>query len=233
MPSDHFLDSNVLVGSRISWDKQYSDAVQYMAVDGIIRHTSKRVYYESKGVFERSRGLILKFLKEFYERFSKYSNALHIEQTVRKFTESFIKPLKEKEEKIINSFVNQNFEDLKNVALNGESELGDFRQNVIDSIKSAINSIDNDCHPDSSALVYRYDSCPDYYKINIGYTELYNVIGYENDALVLMDSNLIKNNYIKNDVCFITADQKHILSNKKEIERILSGIFVMSPKSFK
>lgn len=231
MPYDHFLDANILIGSRISWDIQYNSAVTYMATEGIVRHTSKRVYNESRGAFERSRRLILNFLKEFYNKFSKYSNPLHIDMNIKIFTGNFIRPLKEKEGKIINSFVNQNFEDLKNVALSGEVELGAFKNNVIDSINNAINSIDNDCYPDSKAVVCRYDDCPNYYTIDIGYNQILNVINYENDTLVLMDSYFIKNNYIKNGVCFVTTDQKHILSNKTEIERILSGIFVISPVS--
>ena len=190
LPHDHFLDANILIGSRISWDIQYNSAVTYMAAKGIVRHTSKRVYNESRGAFERSRRLILNFLKEFYNKFSKYSNP----------------------RKIINSFVNQNSEDLKNVALSGEVGLGDFKKNVIDSINNAINSIDNDCYPDLKAVVCRYDGCPNYYTIDIGYNQILNVINYENDALVLMDSYFIKNNYIKNSVYFVTTDQKHILS---------------------
>ncbi len=96
MFSDHFLDANIMVGSRISWDRQYNSTTRYMAMEGIRRHTSKRVYNESRGVFERSRGLILKYLKRFYEEFNKSPDPTRLDQIIRYFTKKFSSTLGEK-----------------------------------------------------------------------------------------------------------------------------------------
>ncbi|NJD04712.1 MAG: hypothetical protein FIA99_19405 [Ruminiclostridium sp.] len=225
---DHFLDANILVGSRIDWDKQHNLATKYMAVEGLKKHTSKRVYNESKGVFERTRRLILSYLKKFYEEFSVSSNPLRIDQIIKAFTKKFADKFEEKEQNILNSFVERNFGDIRNIALGGEKELGDFKKVVIDTFKNALNSIDRDCVPDSKALIYRYDGCPlTYYTKE--YIKLSEVINYENDILVLLDSYFIKNKHIINNICFVTTDYNHILKNKSEIEKVLNGISLMCP----
>lgn len=232
MFNDHFLDANILVGSRVDWDKQHNLATKYMAIEGVKRHTSRRVYYESKGVFERSRRLILSYLIKFYERFSRFSNSLHIDQSIIAFTKEFVGRLEEKEQKILNSFVAQNFGEIRNVALGGEKELGDFKRIVVSTFKNAINSIDKDCISDSNALICRYDGCPPHYNVYYAeeYTKLYRAINYENDILVLLDSYFIKNNHIKNNICFVTTDYEHILKNKIIIESALVGVSLLNPK---
>ncbi len=231
MFSDHFLDANILVGSRISWDRQYNSTTRYMAMEGIRRHTSKRVYYESRGVFERSRSLILKCLKRFYEEFNKSRDPMRLDQIIRAFTRRFSGSLGEKERKILNSFVERNFMEIRNTALGGEEELGDFRRAVIGAFMGAINSIDRDCYSDPKAMILRYDDCPYDYRncYAVENNRLLKVINYENDVFVVLDSYFIRNKYIKNKVCFVTTDHEHILKNKAEIEIVLTGIFVMQP----
>ncbi len=231
MFSDHFLDANILVGSRISWDKQHNSTTRYMALEGIRRHTSKRVYYESRGVFERSRGLILKYLKRFYEEFNISPDPMRLDQIIRAFTRKFSGSLGEKDSKILNSFVERNFMESRNIALGGEREFGDFIRAIIDAFMGAINSIDRDCYSDTKAMICRYDDCPpDYRNCYVAENNrLLKVINYENDVSVVLDSYFIKNKYIKNNVCFVTTDHEHILKNKAEIESILTGIFIMQP----
>jgi hypothetical protein len=232
MFSDHFLDANILVGSRISWDRQYNGTTRYMALEGIRRHTSKRVYYESRGVFERSRGLILKYLKRFYEEFNRSRDPMRLDQIIRAFTRKFSGSLGEKESKILNSFVERNFMEIRNTALGGEREFGDFRRAIIDAFMGAINSIDRDCYSDPKAVICRYDDCPPDYR-NCYAAEnnrLLKVINYESDVLVALDSYFIRNKYIKNNVCFVTTDHEHMLKKKAEIESILTGIFIMQPR---
>ncbi len=232
MFNDHFLDANILVGSRVDWDRQHNLAAKYMAVEGVKRHTSIRVYFESKGVFERCRRLILSYLTKFYDKFCRISNPLHIDQIIYAFTKEFLGRLEEKEKKILNSFVEQNFGEIRNIALGGEKELGDFKNLVISTFKNAINSIDKDCIPDSNALICRYDGCPPHYNVYYSeeYTKLFRAINYENDVLVLLDSYFIKNNHIKKNVCFVTTDYEHILKNKIIIESSLAGVSLLHPK---
>jgi len=232
MLRDYFLDANILVGSRISWDRQYNSATRFMALENKRMHTSKRVYDESRGVFERSRGLILKYLKRFYEEFSISPYPMRLDSIIKSFTNKFSRTLGEKERKILTSFVERNCMEIRNTALGGERELGDFRRAIVDSFMGAINSIDRDCYSDQKAMICRYDDCPVDYK-NCYVDEnnrLFKIINYENDVYVVLDSYFIRNKYIKSNVCFVTTDHEHILKNKSEIEGILTGIYIMQPK---
>ena len=228
---DHFLDANVLIASRIDWDVHHNDATEYMSRGEYNRHTSHRVYRESLGVFERNRRLILKYLTELYEKFEQTPNTLKIKNIIDKFTDGFVKKLKNRKEKnAIKSFAAQNFYEIQQIAL-GEENFGDFKREVTNAFKRAINTLDMECTPDHMADVCRYDGCPKSYEkyYPSEKSNLLNSIGYENDVLVLLDAYHIKNHLIKSGVCFITNDKEHILSKKDHIESILSGIHVVKP----
>lgn len=232
-PEHHFLDANILVGFTVTWDLQYESVARYMTRESVKRHTSKRVYRESRGVLEGSRRLILKYLREFYKKVSRALDPLKIDRSIRNFTKQFSSNLVEKERKIIESFVNRNFNELKNVALGGEETLGEFKKSVGDTFLKALDYIDIHCKPDDpEALICRYDNCPENYKPHYPdkCSTLCSVINYKNDVLVLLDSYFIKNNHIRENICFVTTDQKHLLKNKPVIERILTGISLLQPK---
>ena len=174
----------------------------------------------------------MKYLKRFYEEFNRSPDPMRLDQIIRTFTKRFSGSLGEKESKILNSFVERNFMEIRNTALGVEREFGDFRRAIIDAFMGAINSMDRDCYSDPKAVICRYDDCPPDYRNCCAdeSTRLFKVINYENDVFVVLDSYFIKNKYIKNNVCFVTTDHEHILKNKAEIESILTGIFIMKPK---
>ena len=228
---DHFLDANVLIASRIDWDVHHNDVTEYMSKVGFNRHTSRRVYHESRGVFERNRYLILKYLNELYEKFGQTPNPLKIKNIIHKFTDGFVRKLKNRKEKnAIKSFVDRNFYAIQQITI-GEENVGDFKREVTNAFKRAINTLDMECTPDQMVDVYIYDGCPKSYEkyYPSEKSNLLNSIGYENDVLVLLDAYHIKNHLINSGVCFITNDKEHILSKKDHIESILSGIHVVKP----
>ena len=55
MPSHHFLDANILIGSLTEWDGQHYRARRYMQQEGFLRHTSERVHRECTGVLGSGR----------------------------------------------------------------------------------------------------------------------------------------------------------------------------------
>lgn len=227
----HFLDANILIASRINWESHYNRIFDYMENPLYQRHTSRRVYKEVTGVLERNRRLILKYIEKFYQTFmASTSNPLRIQVAINGFKDKFIKSerLNDKQERVILSFTESNLMDLQQIVLGGETYYGEFRQEVIDTFNSAINSFDSDCSTEHNAKIFCCDICPrDYAKyFPMESEKLTEIIAYENDVLVLLDSYYIKCNHIKNSVCFITEDRKHILKNKEPIESILIGIAI-------
>lgn len=229
---DDFIDTNIIIGSRIKWDRYHNNASGYMTKEGIKRCTSIRVYDECRNVFQKNRSLIIRYLKKFYDDIGgRQHNSLRIDQIIMSFTKKFIDKLDEEDQKVLNSFVKQNLIDIKNVLLGGENKLGDFRRDIIDAFNYADNSVIIDCTSDSHALIYRYDNCPkeydNYYKDE--YKKIYGIINHKDDTEILLDSYFIKDTHIKNNINFVTTDHIHILNNKPDIEFILPGINIMSP----
>lgn len=236
MIADHFLDSNIVISSKISWDRYYDHSTKYMAIDNIRRHTSKRVCSESRGVFERGRAVILKYLEEFDKEYMNKKwrfNLVRLYESIDKFTGKFIikNSIGEKERKIIKNFKERNFEEFKNIILD-TSDIGDLKKKVRDSLNSAIDFIDNECRTDQGAKIYIYNNCPSNYNSK-EYHDLFKIINYKPDILILLDSHYIKNHHIKNDVYFITTDHEHILDNKTKIESVISGILLIDVENEK
>jgi len=125
-------------------------------------------------------------------------------------------------------------EDLRNAALGTEEERRAFRRDVIDAIKGALKSLDGDCRDDPSARVFCYTCCPDDYDVHFPEqkSSLIDALQYEPDTLVVLDSYFLLVHRIREEVCFVTADNAHILRNHDRIEEILPGIIVRGPDSF-
>ncbi|NLA32224.1 MAG: hypothetical protein GX880_10475 [Methanomicrobiales archaeon] len=235
MASHHFLDANILIGSLTEWDGQHSRAHRYMQQEGFRRHTSERVYRECTGVLGRFRRTILQYLKYLEQNLPAYPDPLALDQTIDRLTERRMRALSSnREQSVLRSFVRGNMEDLRNAALGTEEERRAFRRDVIDAIKGALKSLDGDCRDDPSARVFCYTCCPDDYDVHFPEqkSSLIDALQYEPDTLVVLDSYFLLVHRIREEVCFVTADNAHILRNHDRIEEILPGIIVRGPDSF-
>lgn len=233
MLKDHFLDSTIVVGHLISWDVYYDCSTKYMEINNIRRHTSKRVHEESWNVLHRGRRIIGKYLEEFdkeYRNKKRRFNPIHIAESVRKFTQEFVRKnkLDEKGRNVINNFVERNSTEIKNIILDVYN-IEDLKKKVVGSLNSAIDLIDYICFDDPNAKIHMHN-CPSNYRSN-ECDNLYKIINYKPDVLVLLDSHHIKIHHIKNDIYFITTDHEHILCNKIKIESILSGVFIIDAEN--
>lgn len=238
MYEDHFLDANIMVISKINWDSRYDNVGKYMSKANIRRHSSKRVFDESNKVFERIRRTILQYINKLDKTFGKFNKLSYIGQNndlkIKNFNEKFLACLDEKERKILIPFLSQYASEINNLVVFGAiKDVVDFKRKIREVLNSLIFSLAHDCRPDEDALIFRHDNCPwayNLYYIN-EYSDLFDIIGYDEDVLVLLDSYFIKENNIKKDMFFVTLDYEHILglNNKDIIESILKGVFCISP----
>lgn len=236
MYKDDFLDAVIIIGWKLYWDDRFTDSVRYMSIKNIRRHTSMRVYREVIGVFKGRRRLMLKYLGELNKecRNNKF-NLSHIDRSIETFTKKFINThnIDKKDIKTIRSFLKNgsNITDIKRIIISGD-DFSVFEKKIIDTVNTVILSIKKECYHDNNAIIFRYDNCPSDYGscLKKERTGLYNIIKYDEDVDILLDSYYIKINHINNDIRFITVDYKHILENKPDIEAIIPGISLFDPK---
>lgn len=230
----HFTDANVIIASLISWDSAFERSSRYFAEIVCHRHTSSRVYYECKGVIEGRRRLLLNFISEFYNNIDAISEkGWNPENNIEKFVSSYIRRLEDKKNKIVvRQFSRVVMDDMKALLL-GSTRYRDFLTKVVNAFKFILNELDSKCNSSENSIIKRHDICPKAYTNLNHYSEkedkLMRIINYHPDILVLLDSYYLRKKIIKDDIAFITFDNEHILKNKLEIEKILSGIHVLSP----
>lgn len=235
MPSDHFLDANILIGSLVEWDGQHHCTYRYMRQEGFRRHTSERVYAECTGVLGRFRRTVLQYLMYMEQNIPGHPDPLTLDQTVDRLTARRVRTLANKREQgALRSFYRRNREDLRNAMLGTEEERRAFRRDVIRAIKGALDSLDQDCRDDPSAPVICHTGYPDDYDdcFPKEKSALAGALGYAPDTLVLLDSYYLLASRIREGVCFVTTDTTHILRNRDRIEEILTGITVRDPGTF-
>lgn len=231
---DNFLDANIMVISKIDWDIRYDRIGKYMSNPNIRKHTSRRVFDEGIKVFERIRRTISQYIENLFRKF-KTEKLSYDETKINSFNMKCLNNLDKKEKKILELFIDHYSTEIKNkVIIGNKKDAEDFKMKISKQIYSLAKSLTIDCQDGVSSLIFRHDNCPWFYNsIYINeYQELYEVIGYMEDVLALLDAYFIKNNDgFKNNLFFVTLDKEHILglSNKDIIEDILKGISCKSP----
>lgn len=197
---NHFLDSNILIGSLTEWDGQHYRTYRYMQQEGFRRHTSERVYRECVGVLGRFRRIILQYLEYLGQNLPASPDPLKLDWTIDRLTERRMRSLvNRREQNVLRSFVRRNREDLRNSALGTEEERRAFRRDVANAIKGALESLDEDCRDDPAAPVLCYTCCPDDYGAHFPEqkSSLIDALRYEPDTLVVLDSyHIIKKRQI-------------------------------------
>lgn len=235
MVSHHFLDANVLIGSLVEWDAQHRHTHHYMQREGFRRHTSERVHHECTGVLGRFRRTVLRYLEYMEQNLPAHPDPLALDRTIDRLTDRLVESLaSERERSTLRSFVRRNREDIRNMVLGTEEERRAFRRDVIGAVKGALEALDRDCRDDTSARVLRHTCCPEDYDAFFPNERrvLVDLLGYEPDALVVLDSYYLLVYTIREGVCPVTTDYAHILRNRDRIEEVLPGITVREPGAF-
>lgn len=160
---------------------------------------------------------------------------LTLDRTIDRLTGRRVESLaSRREQNALRSFVRKNREDFRNAVLGTEEERQAFRRDVIGAVKGALASLDRDCRDEPSAPVLCHTCCPDDYDAHfpVQKSTLVEALGYEPDTLVVLDSYFLRVYLIREEVCFVTTDNTHILSNRDRIEELLPGITVRDPGAF-
>jgi hypothetical protein len=195
-----------------------------MALDGCERCTSDNVYFECRNVFIRNKLVVPPFLNaiENYEgSLNRSVNEIWVREYVWIYVDSH--KLGDEQKKTLLNFVRRNLDDIVSM-LTGQIDRQAYIAKILKAIKVAINILDRDCNCQSTKIC-RYSTCQDYStSYRAEFNSLRSVIPNKNDVTILIDSYYVRNNYLHRDVCFITMDKEHIVSNKDHIEKTIVGI---------
>ncbi len=230
---EHFLDSNIIIGSILKWNKAHRDAYFYFK-ENYNKNISKRVYDECRSVFINNEMWTLRFIKELNDKFRKMS-IINPKSKLYTFRDEFIKTMCAYDpyncdniERVIFSFVKDCEPDLLNI-IEDSSNYGNFRLIIASTFQKALKSLDSICCGRSS-IVNTYQGCPkDYsYDAPVQYSELSKLSVHKSDRLILLDSHYFRSMKIRKDMAFVTSDNE-ILKNGTKIEIILKGIHLFPP----
>lgn len=232
---EHFLDSNIVIGSILRWNERHQDSYRYFNYD-YNKNISKRVYDECRSVFVNNEMWTLRFIKELNDKFGK-KLVMNPKSKLNRFKDEFIRNMCAYDpydcyniEKIISNFVKDCEGDLLQIMING-SNYKSFRGIITSTFQKALKSLDNICHGEY-ATVNTYAKCPEEYSYDAPaqYSQLSKLTVHKSDRLILLDSHYFRTMKIRKDMAFITADNE-ILDNKDKIEDILKGIHLFHPKT--
>ena len=233
MCPNHFLDTSILLGSRISWDSQFSHVSSYINVADIQRISSKRAYNEAKGVLQRNRREILKYLDSLKNEFLNPGHPIINEASVDRLSKKYCTTIEnEKNCNALTLFTNKNIYDITNALQDGNTMFDNYKLTIGRAFQTALNSLAIDCRTPEGAFIRRYDICPQVYD-QIYDTEQYRLmtlINYIDDVKILLDSYFLQDRILEENLFFITTDATHILRHKNDIEGILTGMSVSHPQ---
>lgn len=235
MCANHFLDTSILLGSRICWDAQFNHVSSYFGLADIQRISSKRAYIEAKGVLQRNRRAILQYLDTLNADFSQPGHPILNEAGVNQLSQRYYETIEN--EKILNAltqFTKKNIYDITAALRGGNADFNKYKLMIGNAFQTALNSLAIDCRPVDGAFIRRHDSCPQMYDriYDAEQYRLMTLINYLADVQILLDSFFLQERILRDSLSFVTTDHMHILSNKQTIQKILTGMSVSHPQEY-
>jgi hypothetical protein len=241
MYPDHFLDVNILIGSRVPTDAQYDKTTTYMQRQQIRRCTSGNGRKLAKNYFDFIRLEAREFLLELAANTKTFPNDdTKIRELIFGSIYDFVERgrLSLTRSKQLISFVTSVkalHHLVAEIQENKRNGVKNYCKYVISAIEHAILTLKQDCNYDVHALIRVYDREAPKGKDKVEYPilrqQLLDIIGDDEDVEIFLDCHDVQNHRIKTSVCFITADARHFLDKqiKPRIQAITPHILIQSP----
>ncbi len=249
MAQNHFLDSNVIVGSELHWNTHHRVLNEYLIEVKATRHISNFVSEECIRVLGNNRRYTRNFLDACceVENFKLWDIPEEIQRVKRKLFQAQRDKLYsglqsqeeddkdelslQKREAIIDSFTRGN-QRLQTAI--GSDALQRYALELRQEIEDAIKRINRNCCTFEEIEFRRHlvDN-KDLKQFNREEGKLAKKIGNEDDIRILLDAFFVKENTLREKTCFVTIDKKDIIDHKSDIEACLVGLEVKRPSEFR
>jgi len=232
MSNIHFLDSNVIVRSRKTWDKT-ADAIQYMKDKSVKRYTCEKVCSEVSIYFKRTRGIIIAFLKRAGDNVRTLSKAATKEDIEKWAGDIKVQRRYTDEDRIWQSllkFIGAKIDDILFHVNGGTKQVEIYKEQVVNEWEAAFVTLRQDCRHDDDAPITLTYGCPVDHKTTRQYAAISEVVTNEDDIKILFDSYFIKLEKAgSGDIYFVTYDYEDIICHKSVIEAVFDGIKILTP----
>lgn len=175
----------------------------------------------------------MQFLENLRKEFSKPNYTIINESAIYNFSRQYQRSVQNlKIRNALMNFINRHIYEITNSLNNGPIAFDNFKQIIREAFQIGLDTLDLECKPVEGAIIQRFDICPLLYDsvYLIERERLMHLIDYIDDVYILLDSHFIKNNETMQELVFVTTDVDHILSNKEDIELILSGLTITHPQ---
>jgi hypothetical protein len=239
MYRDHFLDVNILIGSRIEWDAHCDKVTRYMGRQNIERCTSSTGFKSAQNHFNFIRTKGGEFLsdlsqKAFFDDDTKIRECIF--STLYDFAEQ--RRLSSTQFKKLKGFVQsvkamkRLVEEIQKDKING---VRNFHKYMLLVIEYAIASLKRDCdYWDTQVPIRLYDRIGEE-KDKTVYASLrqtlWGIIQDHEDVEIFLDCHDVQTHRLQRSICFVTIDKTHFLAEeiKPRIEAITPDIVIQSP----
>jgi hypothetical protein len=248
MAQNHFLDSNIIVGSELHWNTHHRVLNEYLIEVKATRHISNFVSEECIRVLGNNRRYTQIFLDACceVENFKLWAITEEIQRVKRKLFKaqrdklySGLQSQEEddkdelslhKREAIIDSFTRGN-QRLQTAI--GSDALQRYALEVRQEIWDAIKRVNKSCCTAEEIEFHKHlvdDS--DLKQFNREEGELAKKIDNKDDVRILLDAFFVKEAKLHEKTCFVTIDKEDIIGQKSDIEACLVGLKVKPPSEF-
>ncbi len=255
MRHNHFLDTNVIVGSELYWNTRHRTLNDYLLKVQATRHISNFVSEECTRVLGNNRRYVAQFLDKCLEEVGTFNamSTMSIARGIQRVKKTFLEAQRDmlykgprpqdakdrqqeeftlkNSEEIIDSFARNN-QRLIQAAIEFTA-LNTYSVEVSHEVSEAIKRVNkNCCTVEEIPFHMHHVERNDLKEFSEKESKLAEKISNRDDVHILLDAYYITEKMLREDTCFVTIDQQDIITNRTHIEENLTGLKVREPSEF-
>lgn len=231
--SEHFLDSNIIIGAILHWDHSHSDCCDYFDNCVSTKNASERVYIECETVLGRLRRIQKNFILELNE-YAQTKDITYPDRILRRFITKYVQDnystldiSEDKFKDILNEFTGQCYSYVVS-AMTDYLTCMSFLSKIDEAFSNALNQLNSTCFGSDPQIII--------HKFTISYNSIFptfieklkNFGIHKSDRYIILDCHFLVTNIFQTNMAFITSDNK-ILKTKKDVESLLQGTYIFEP----
>lgn len=222
--SHHFIDANIAIGCSASFDYHYGTVSGYFRED-VTFHYSELLENETIDVLERKEQTALNIIEQSHHELRKIYDP--DEDDVSDVFKDIGVGRFAANKELHDHFLSYHEDRL--AELLSEGNKNEAQMFIVDAFSSARRQLRNNLERSNFC---KQDCSGSGHKSSNAFNKLNKKIGVPRaDSFLVLDSEEVADE-LGETVLFVSLDKNHIVSNKKQIEKVISDVDVRHPKDF-